>query len=122
MSSEWIARFASRRNEWLEGGSQMEDMAFQDIFNRLYGYLRESGVTMTSVRFRQLLLLLDDVVASVSHRGDDATSAVLDAAMDRMEDYFPATQVSLAAASPPLKRGSIGYARSQATGEQRGSD
>ncbi|WP_286219913.1 hypothetical protein [Marinobacter apostichopi] len=99
----------------------MDDMAFQDIFNRLYGYLRESDVTMTSDRFRQLLLLIDDAIESVSQRGDDATSAVLDAAMDRMEDYFPATRVALAEVSPPLKRGSIGYARSPATGEQRGS-
>ena len=121
MSSEWIAHFASRRNEWLEGGSQMDDMAFQDIFNRLYGYLRQSGVPMTSARFRQLLLLIDGAIASVSQTGDDGTSAVLDAAMDRMEAFFPATRVSLAAASPPLKRGSIGYARSQAAGEQRES-
>lgn len=99
----------------------MDEMAFQDIFNRLYGYLRESGVPMTSDRFRQLLLLIDDAIASVSQEGGDAMSAVLDAAMERMQDYFPTTRVEVAAASPPLKRGSIGYARSQAAGEQRES-
>lgn len=121
MSSERTVRFASSRNEWVEGGSHMDDMAFQDIFNRLYGYLKESDVTMTSDRFRQLLLLIDDAIESVPQTGDEATSDVLDAAMNRMEDYFPATRVALAAASPPLKRGSVGYARSPAKGEQRGS-
>jgi len=121
MSSEWTARFASSRNEWVEGGCQMDDMAFQDIFNRLYGYLMESGVAMTSNRFRQLLQLIDDAIASASQEEGGTMNAVLDAAMDRMQVYFPAPQIAVAEVSPALMRGSIGYARAPAVGERRGS-
>ncbi|MEO9525116.1 MULTISPECIES: hypothetical protein [Marinobacter] len=99
----------------------MDDMAFQDIFNRLYGYLMESGVAMTSNRFRQLLQLIDDAIASASQEEGGTMNAVLDAAMDRMQVYFPAPQIAVAEVSPALMRGSIGYARAPAVGERRGS-
>lgn len=66
----------------------MADVSFQDVFNRVFSYLRESGVEMTVETYRSLLRLIEEAVASVDepNRGD----RILAAAMDPGAPVFPA--------------------------------
>ena len=85
----------------------MADVSFQDVFNRVFSYLRESGVEMTVETYRSLLRLMEEAVASVDepNRGD----RILAAAMDRVPRYFRLPEVEPPQACPPITRGSIGY-------------
>ncbi|GGE61365.1 hypothetical protein GCM10011533_12340 [Streptosporangium jomthongense] len=86
----------------------MEDISFQDVFSRLYSYLCEAGVEMTSERCRQMLQLIDDAVATV---GENTGQVLLDNAMDRLPEYFVLPEARIPTPTPPLYRGSIGYSR-----------
>ncbi|WP_298447443.1 hypothetical protein [uncultured Marinobacter sp.] len=100
----------------------MEDISFQHVFSRVYNYLCEAGVEMTSERCRQLLQLIDDAVAEVGAGVNQAVqiepspnSPTLDGhrllanAMDRLPDYFTLPDANIPTSVPSLCRGSIGY-------------
>lgn len=93
----------------------MEDISFQHVFSRMYSYLCEAGVEMTSERCRQMLQLIDDAVAEVGEISGDSTgerghgARLLENTMSRLPDYFTIPDVSTPTAAPPLCRGSIGY-------------
>ncbi|MBU2955583.1 hypothetical protein [Marinobacter sp. F3R08] len=90
----------------------MTDPVFQRVFVRLCSYLAEAGIEMTQPHCRNLLRLMDDVLAEVGE-GDDAEELSetlwLCRAMDRLTDYFTLSEDRLPAPTPPLLRGSIGY-------------
>ncbi len=85
----------------------MADMAFQDVFNRVYLYLVAAGTDMTGERFRALLQLIDDAMAKVSREG--GAVSVLETAMDMVPERFTLPPKEVLEVQPPLKRGSIGY-------------
>lgn len=93
----------------------MEDISFQHVFSRVYSYLCEAGVEMTSERCRQMLQLIDDAVAEVGEIPGDSTgkrghaARLLENTMSRLPDYFEIPDVLTPTAAPPLCRGSIGY-------------
>lgn len=100
----------------------MEDISFQHVFSRVYNYLCEAGVEMTSDSCRQLLQLIDDAVADAGETADQvATKGTLPAprtlgghrllenAMDRLPDYFTLPEATIPTPAPSLRRGSIGY-------------
>ncbi|MDO6824606.1 hypothetical protein [Marinobacter sp. 1_MG-2023] len=85
----------------------MEDISFQQVFGRVYSYLSEAGVEMTSERCRQMLQLIDDAMAEVGE--DKGGHRLLENVMDRLPDYFSIPGAIIPAVAPPLCRGSIGY-------------
>jgi len=85
----------------------MEDISFQHVFSRVYSYLSEAGVEMTSERCRQMLQLIDDAMAEVGE--DEGGHRLLQNVMDRLPDYFSIPGVRIPTVAPPLSRGSIGY-------------
>ncbi|MBK1871772.1 hypothetical protein FE848_00900 [Marinobacter sp. 1-3A] len=100
----------------------MEDISFQHVFSRVYSYLCEAGIEMTSERCRQLLQLIDDAVAEVGESANQTASAetfhgsptlgghrLLRSAMDRLPEYFTLPEVRIPTPAPDLCRGSIGY-------------
>lgn len=96
----------------------MEDITFQHVFTRVYNYLCEAGVDMTSERCRRMLQLIDDAVAELdemattrAHPDCDeiAGHRLLANAMDRLPDYFGIPEARIPMAAPPLLRSSIGY-------------
>ena len=102
----------------------MEDISFQHVFSRVYNYLCEAGVEMTSDRCRQLLQLIDDAMAEVGESADRnagsgqpsgsrplAGHRLLANAMDKLPEYFALPEASIPATGPSLCRGSIGYSR-----------
>lgn len=95
----------------------MNDISFQHVFSRVYSYLCEAGVEMTSDRCRQMLQLIDDVMAEIDE-GSSYTATdrrqltghrLLKSVMDRLPEYFAIPEMSIPTAAPPLHRGSIGY-------------
>lgn len=102
----------------------MQDISFQHVFSRVYSYLCEAGVEMTSERCRQLLQLIDDAVAEVGASPDQnstngklqdsrsvAGHRLLDNAMNRLPEYFTLPKANIPTPAPSLCRGSIGYHR-----------
>ncbi|PCM45636.1 hypothetical protein [Marinobacter sp. ANT_B65] len=85
----------------------MEDISFQHVFSRVYSYLCEAGVEMTSERCRQMLQLIDDAMAAVGE--DKGGHRLLQNVMDRLPDYFSIPEARIPLVAPPLSRGSIGY-------------
>ncbi|HTN34114.1 MAG TPA: hypothetical protein VL091_08940 [Marinobacter sp.] len=85
----------------------MTEMAFQDVFNRVYLYLIASGTDMTGERFRALLQLIDDAITKASREG--GAVSVLEIAMDMVPGRFTVPPEKNMEVHPPLKRGSIGY-------------
>jgi hypothetical protein len=85
----------------------MADMAFQDVFNRVYLYLIAAGTDMTGERFRALLQLIDDAMTKASREG--GAVSVLETAMDMVPERFALPPKKILNVQPPLKRGSIGY-------------
>lgn len=96
----------------------MDELSFQQVFSRVYGYLTEAGVEMTSERCRQMLQLIDDAMADMGEEPGVADSGksisgqrLLGNVMDLLPDYFPLPEISTPPGTPPLCRGSIGYRR-----------
>lgn len=89
----------------------MTEMAFQDVFNRVYLFLSTSGIDMTGERFRTLLQLIDDAILKASKENDRECGAVsvLDIAIDMVPDRFALPPERKLNTRPPLERGSIGY-------------
>ncbi|MGO2137362.1 hypothetical protein [Marinobacter sp.] len=95
----------------------MDDISFQHVFSRVYGYLCEAGVEMTSERCRQMLQLIDDAMAEIGEGSSNTATdrrelvghRLLKSVMDRLPEYFAIPEVSIPVAAPPLCRGSIGY-------------
>ncbi|WP_417544074.1 hypothetical protein [Marinobacter sp.] len=93
----------------------MEEISFQHVFSRVYNYLCEAGVEMTSDRCRQMLQLIDDAVAEDGEISGDATgergygARLLESTMSRLPDYFTIPYAPTPTVAPPLCRGSIGY-------------
>lgn len=103
----------------------MDDISFQHVFSRVYGYLCEAGVEMTSERCRQMLQLIDEAMAEISHSSINSSinsssnsdtdrreltgHRLLKSVMDRLPEYFAIPEVNIPVAAPPLFRGSIGY-------------
>lgn len=85
----------------------MTEMAFQDVFNRVYLYLSATGTDMTGERFRTLLQLIDDAITKASREGGAAS--VLEIAMDLVPERFTLPPKKSLNVCPPLARGSIGY-------------
>lgn len=85
----------------------MADMAFQDVFNRVYLYLVAAGTDMTGERFRALLQLIDDAMTKASREG--GAVSVLETAMDMVPERFTLPPKEVLEVQPTLKRGSIGY-------------
>ncbi|NIV28963.1 MAG: hypothetical protein GWN58_05460, partial [Anaerolineae bacterium] len=59
----------------------MAEISLQDVFNRAYTYLRASGIDMTVDRYRTLLHLIEDSVASADE--EEQEDALLESAMER---------------------------------------
>lgn len=97
----------------------MDDISFQHVFSRVYSYLCEAGVEMSSERCRQMLQLIDDVMAETDEKASYSATdrrqltghRLLKSVMDRLPEYFTIPEVSIPTAAPPLRRGSIGYHR-----------
>lgn len=97
----------------------MDDISFQHVFSRVYSYLCEAGIEMTSERCRTMLQLIDDAMAEigegstniVNDRRELAGHRLLKGVMDRLPEYFAIPEVTIPAVAPPLCRGSIGYHR-----------
>lgn len=102
----------------------MQDISFQHVFSRVYSYLCEAGVEMTSLRCRQLLQLIDDAVAEVGASPDQHSTSVkppysrnlaghrlLENAMNRLPEHFILPEANIPTPAPSLCRGSIGYHR-----------
>lgn len=87
----------------------MASVSLQDVFNRVYTYLRASGIDMTVDSYRTLLHLIEDAVGPGGDEGHE--DALLEAAMERMPLYFDLPVRTAPNAAPPLSRGSIGYGR-----------
>jgi len=87
----------------------MADTSLQDVFNRVFAYLRASGVEMTVERYRTLLQLIEEAVAVTGESGQEGE--LLEAAMARVPRYFELPESIPPKATPPLCRGSIGYGR-----------
>lgn len=87
----------------------MAEISLQDVFNRVFTYLRASGVEMTVERYRTLLHLIEESVASVGDDGQEGK--LLASAMELIPRYFDLPERRLPPATPPLCRGSIGYDR-----------
>ncbi|WP_336366687.1 hypothetical protein [Marinobacter sp. C2H3] len=87
----------------------MADTVYQDVFNRIFTYLRESGVEMTAERYRSLLRLIDDAVADSGQSAD--IDRLMPLAMARLPDYFQLPVVAPPEAFPPIRRRSVGYVR-----------
>lgn len=95
----------------------MDDISFQHVFSRVYSYLCEAGVEMSSEHCRQMLQLIDDVMAEIGEgssytatdRRELAGHRLLKGVMDRLPEYFAILEVNIPTAAPPLRRGSIGY-------------
>ncbi|MCG7199448.1 hypothetical protein MD273_06905 [Marinobacter pelagius] len=87
----------------------MAEISLQDVFNRAYTYLRASGIDMTVDRYRTLLHLIEDSVASADE--EEQEDALLESAMERIPRYFELPENRAPKATPPLFRGSIGYGR-----------
>lgn len=101
----------------------MDELSFQQVFSRVYGYLTEADVEMTSERCRQMLQLIDDAMEEIGEMGEEPGRTVpgksvsghrlLANVMDRLPDYFVIPEVSTPTVRPPLCRGSIGYHRDE---------
>lgn len=97
----------------------MDDISFQHVFSRVYGYLCEAGVEMTSERCRQMLQLIDEAMAEIGEGSNNIANdrrelgghRLLKSVMDRLPEYFAIPEVNIPTAAPPLCRGSIGYHR-----------
>lgn len=97
----------------------MDDISFRHIFSRVYGYLCEAGVEMTSERCRQMLQLIDEAMAEIGEGSNNIVNdrreltghRLLKSVMDRLPEYFAIPEVVIPVAAPPLCRGSIGYHR-----------
>mgnify|MGYP000058946210 CR=1 FL=1 len=87
----------------------MPDISLQDVFDRVFIYLRASGIEMTVKRYRTLLHLIEESVASAGE--SDSGEQLLDAAMDLIPRHFDLPAPESPEAAPPVYRGSIGYGR-----------
>ncbi|RBP25665.1 hypothetical protein DET50_1217 [Marinobacter pelagius] len=87
----------------------MTEISLQAVFNRAFTYLRASGVEMTVERYRTLLHLIEESVASVGEGGQG--DELLELVMERIAGYFDLPETIPPKANPELCRGSIGYGR-----------
>ncbi|EMP55605.1 hypothetical protein MSNKSG1_07038 [Marinobacter santoriniensis NKSG1] len=85
----------------------MAEIVFQEVFNRIFTYLREAGVEMTANTYRSLLQLIDDAVAETGEEGDQ--ERLLSIAVDLIPRYFDLPSFHPPAPYPPICRASIGY-------------
>ncbi|MBW7470086.1 hypothetical protein QQF73_08450 [Marinobacter sp. M216] len=85
----------------------MRDIDLQDVFNRAFLYLVESGVEMTGDQCCRLLQLLEKAV--LASQADDSQTSVRDRVIDMIPEYFSLPTLAVPEICPPLKRGSIGY-------------
>ncbi|MBW0146464.1 hypothetical protein [Marinobacter arenosus] len=87
----------------------MRDIDLQNVFNRVYLYLVESGIEMTADQCQRLLQLLDKAV--LASQAEGAETSALDRAIDTIPEYFGLPGFTVPEICPPLKRGSMGYDR-----------
>lgn len=87
----------------------MRDIDLQDVFNRVYLYLVESGVEMNADKCCRLLKLLEIAVCDSWEEGSEAR--IRDRVIDSIPEYFALPVFTVPEICPPLKRGSIGYDR-----------
>ncbi|MFO7527990.1 MAG: hypothetical protein R6W86_04180 [Marinobacter sp.] len=87
----------------------MEEITLQVAFNRAFTYLRASGVEMTVERYRALLHLIEESVASAGEDGQG--DQLLESVMERIPGYFDLPATVPPQATPELCRGNIGYGR-----------
>lgn len=85
----------------------MAEIVFQEVFNRIFTYLREAGVEMTANTYRSLLHLIDDAVEQNRERGDH--EQLLSIAVDLIPRYFDLPSFDTPDPYPPICRASIGY-------------
>lgn len=87
----------------------MQDIDLQDVFNRAYLYLVESGIEMTEGHCRSLLQLLEKAVTA--SREDSSQLTIRDRVIEMIPEAFELPALKVPEICPPLKRGSIGYDR-----------
>ncbi|MDY6816318.1 MAG: hypothetical protein SV598_10665 [Pseudomonadota bacterium] len=87
----------------------MADISLQVVLNRAFTYLQASGVEMTLERYRTLLHLIEESVASTAEDGQG--DQLLESVMERIPGYFDLPETVPPQATPELCRGSIGYGR-----------
>lgn len=87
----------------------MRDIDLQEVFNRAYVYLIESGIDMTEEQCCNLLRLLERAVMASREEGSEAS--VRDRVIDMIPEVFALPVLTVPEICPPLKRGSIGYDR-----------
>ena len=80
----------------------MQNIAHEDVFNRLFGYLRLSGVSLNRDSTLIAFKLIEEILAN------DATNA-LEQVIAELPQHLDIPEISLPLLRPPVNRGSIGY-------------
>ncbi|MBL3556675.1 MULTISPECIES: hypothetical protein [Marinobacter] len=87
----------------MTGALNMPDIPCQQALERVLAYLGDEGVVLTTETCRQALRLVDSALAEGA--GPDLPARCVSS----IPDYFERPREIIPDASPPLKRGCIGY-------------
>ena len=82
----------------------MQEMVYEDLFSRTFGYLRQGGVALTRDTALATLRLIEELLVSNSQ---DALERVVVELPRRLD----ISDISLPLSCPPVNRASIGYWR-----------
>ncbi len=80
----------------------MQEIVYEDLFSRTFGYLRQGGVALTRDNALSTLRLIEELLVSDSR---EALERVVVELPGRLE----ISDISLPLPCPPVNRGSIGY-------------
>lgn len=80
----------------------MQEIVYEDLFSRTFGYLRQGGVALTRDTALSTLRLIEELLVSDSR---DALERVVVELPRRLD----ISDISLPLPCPPVNRGSIGY-------------
>lgn len=80
----------------------MQDIAYEDLFTRTFGYLRQGGISLTRDSALTTLRLIEELLVNDSR---DALERVVVELPGRLD----ISEISLPLPCPPVNRGSIGY-------------
>jgi hypothetical protein len=80
----------------------MQELAYQDLFNRIFKYIRLSGASSNRNSVLTAVKLIEEQLAG------EPTGAI-DLIMSAMQSRLNVTEVNLPLLSPKVNRSSIGY-------------
>lgn len=80
----------------------MQELAYEDILNRIFIYIRLSGASLTRESTLTTLKLIEELLATES-------TGVFDRVIDEVQGRLNISEISLPLICPQVNRCSIGY-------------